>query len=83
MRYTLARLTLFAGAFVSVWAIGWSWLVWDEMTVLWTVLVALVLSSLASLVLLRGLRADLAEHVEGRARRVAATLDESRRVEDD
>lgn len=80
--YTLARVALFGVVFALVWAVGATWLVWDQVTVLWTALVALVLSSLAALVLLRRLRADLARHVEARARRVAGSIEQSRRSED-
>ncbi len=83
VRYTLARLLLFAAAFGAVWALGWYWLVWDELTVLWTALVALAISGVASYWLLGGMRSDLAADVEQRARRVAARIDESRRAEDD
>jgi hypothetical protein len=82
VRYTLARLLLFAVAFGLVWTVGMRWLVWDELTLLWTTLVALVLSGVASYWLLGGLRDALARDVEARARRVAARIDESRRAED-
>lgn len=82
MRYTLARLALFAGAFALVWLVGGTWLVWDEVSVLWTALIALVISALASFVLLRGLRADLAERLHAGTARMNNRLDESRRSED-
>jgi hypothetical protein len=83
VRYTLARLGLFAAAFGLVWALGGYWLVWDRLTVLWTALVALAMSGVVSFWLLGGLRSQLASDVEERARRVAARIDESRRAEDD
>ena len=61
LRYTLARLALFAAAFGLVWLVGGTWLVWDLVSVLWTALVALAVSAIASFVLLRGLRDELAE----------------------
>ena len=82
VRYTLARVLLFAAMFGLVWAVGFLWLTWDQLTVLWTALVALALSGLASYWLLGGLRADLARDVEARAHRMAARLDESKRAED-
>ena len=82
MRYTLARLALFAGVFALVWLVGGTWLVWDEASVLWTALIALVISALASFVLLRGLRADLAERLHAGTARMNNRLDESRRSED-
>jgi hypothetical protein len=83
VRYSLARLGLFAAAFGLVWALGGYWLVWDQLTVLWTALVALAMSGVVSFWLLGGLRSQLASDVEERARRVAARIDESRRAEDD
>lgn len=82
VRYTAARLGLFAIAFGLIWAVGWGWLVWDAQTVLSTALVALVVSAIASWLLLRRLRADLSAHVEGRARRLASAFEQSRRAED-
>jgi hypothetical protein len=66
-----------------VWAVGFAWLTWDMLTALWTALVALAVSGIASFWLLGGLRDDLAKDVEARARRMATRLDESRRAEDD
>lgn len=83
LRYTLARLGLFVLAFALVWAVGGAWLVWDETTVLWTALLALGLSAVASFVLLGRLRGEMAERVQQRAQRVARAIDESRRAEDD
>ncbi|MBA3720341.1 MAG: DUF4229 domain-containing protein [Nocardioidaceae bacterium] len=82
LRYTLARLALFAAAFGLVWLVGGAWLVWDQVSVLWTALVALALSAVASFVLLRGMRAELAERLHGGAARMSDRLDESRRSED-
>ena len=82
LRYTLARLVLFAAAFGLVWLVGGTWLVWDQLSVLWTALVALVVSAVASFVLLRGLRAELAERLHGGASRMSERLEESRRSED-
>lgn len=83
VRYTLARLGLFVASFGLVWAVGSPWLVWDESSVLWTVLLALVVSAAASLALLGRLRDELAEHVQRRAHRAVTAMDRSRRSEDD
>jgi len=82
VRYTLARLALFALAFGLLWGAGWSFLVWDEVSVLSTALVALALSGIASWFLLQRLRDELSTHVAGRAARVAGAIEESRRAED-
>lgn len=82
VRYTLARLGLFAVAFGLVWAVGSPWLVWDGFTVAATALIAMALSAVASWFLLRRLRDELSAHVAGRAHRVASAIEESRRAED-
>ncbi len=83
VRYTGARVGLFLAAFGVVWAVGGAWLSWDQLTVLWTALVALAVSAIASYWLLSGLRDDLAHEVDGRARRIAHRFEESRRAEDE
>ena len=82
VRYTLARALLFAVAFCLVWAVGFRWLVWDQLTILWTALIALTVSAFASYWLLGSIRDDLARDVEQRARRMGTRVDESRRAED-
>jgi hypothetical protein len=83
VRYTLARMLLFAVSFGVVWLVGFDWLTWDLLTVLWTAMVALAVSGIASWWLLGKLRDDLATDVEARARRMTERLDRSRRAEDD
>jgi hypothetical protein len=83
VRYTLARMLLFAVSFGVVWLVGFGWLTWDLLTVLWTAMVALAVSGIASWWLLGTLRDDLATDVEARARRMTERLDRSRRAEDD
>ncbi|MBA2456814.1 MAG: DUF4229 domain-containing protein [Nocardioidaceae bacterium] len=80
--YTLARLGLFLGAFGVLWAVGQ--LFWARTTanLLWMVLVALVVSALASLVLLRGLRDALARDIAARAERMSGRLEAARTKED-
>ena len=83
VRYTLARMLLFVVSFGLVWLVGFGWLTWDLLTVLWTAMVALAVSGIASWWLLGRLRDDLATDVEARARRMTERLDRSRRAEDD
>ena len=83
VRYTLARMLLFVVSFGLVWLVGFGWLTWDLLTVLWTAMVALAVSGIASWWLLGTLRDDLATDVEARARRMTERLDRSRRAEDD
>ncbi len=80
--YTLARMAVFGVAFGLVWAVGFSWLTWDQLTVLWTALVALAVSAVVSYWLLAGLRDRLARDVDSRARRIADRFEEARRAED-
>lgn len=82
VRYTLARLALFVIAFGLVWLVAFNWIAWTEVTILWTALIALVLSAVASIVLLRGMRDELAQQVQGRAERMSQRIEESRRAED-
>ena len=81
--YTLARLALFGVAFGVVWLVASRWLDWNQITVLWTALIAAVVSAIASWLLLGRLRDAVATEVEGRAKRVAAAFNASRRAEDD
>lgn len=80
--YTAARLGLFVAAFALVWLVAFSWLEWNDVTALWTALIALVVSSVASLLLLGGIRARFASQVQTRAERMAQRVDEARRAED-
>lgn len=80
--YTLARLGVFAAVFGLIWAVGFRWLAWDQLSVLWTALVALAVSAVVSYWLLAGLRDRLARDVDSRARRIADRFEESRRAED-
>ncbi|MDQ4085984.1 MAG: DUF4229 domain-containing protein [Actinomycetota bacterium] len=80
--YTLARVLLFAAAWALVWLVASVWLQWSSVTALWTALLAMVVSSLASLFLLRGLRQQLAVRVQGGAQRAQQRYDASKRKED-
>ena len=70
--YTLSRLGLFLGAYAIV--VGVYLLVsgGSSVPLLWPVIVAAVLSSVASVTMLRGQRERFAASVEQRARRAAA-----------
>jgi membrane protein implicated in regulation of membrane protease activity len=80
--YTLARALLFAVAWALVWAVARIWLGWSTVTALWTALLAMAVSSVVSLWLLRGLRQRLALHVQGRAERMQARYEAAKRKED-
>lgn len=80
--YTLARFGLFLAAFGLVWLVAFSWLEWNSINVLWTMLIALVISAAAGIVLLRRLRERLAGRVQDRAERMSQRFEESRSAED-
>ncbi|MFY0408520.1 DUF4229 domain-containing protein [Solicola sp. PLA-1-18] len=83
IRYTLARLGLFLVAFALVWGVclllGYRW---TSITALWTALIALSVSAVASFALLGNLRNEVAARVQVRAERMTERIEESRRAED-
>lgn len=81
--YTAARLLIFVAIYGLIWVSFGRWLEeYNSVTGLWTALIALLVSSVVSLVVLRPLRDKLAVQVEDRARRAKTAFDERRRVED-
>ncbi|MFS3129768.1 DUF4229 domain-containing protein [Nocardioides sp. Bht2] len=79
--YTLMRLGLLVGAFavvVGVWSIFA-----DDVPVLWAVVLAFLISGIASFFVLNPQRERFAAKVEGRAARAAARFEERRAKEDD
>jgi uncharacterized membrane protein YvlD (DUF360 family) len=82
LTYTLARLGLFVAAYVLVWLVASIWLDFSQITNLWVMLIALVVSAIASLVLLGGLRQKLALSVHERAERMTKRIEDSRSAED-
>lgn len=80
--YTSARLLLFAATWALVWLVASFWLEWNSVTALWTALIALVVSAVASLWLLRGLRERLAQRVQSRAEQVQQRYESAKRRED-
>jgi membrane protein implicated in regulation of membrane protease activity len=84
--YTLARIGLFVGVFLLIWLLIFTWVAWSTVSLLWTVLVAAVLSSIASIFVLRRPRERFAVVIEQRASRmttrIGTRVEESRRKED-
>lgn len=80
--YTLARVLMFAVAWALVWLVASVWLEWSAVTALWTALVAMAVSSVASLFLLRGVRDRLAARVQERAGRIQSRYEAAKRRED-
>jgi hypothetical protein len=80
--YTVARFGLFLGAFGLIWLVAGFFLPWNGRNIAWTGVLALVVSAVASIYLLRGLRDELARTVRSRADEVSARLERSRGKED-
>jgi hypothetical protein len=81
--YTLARLALFAASYGLIWLIFGRWLAWDAVSALYTALIAMVVSSIVALAVLRSMRGRLAEQVAMRADRAKAAYEARSRAEDD
>jgi uncharacterized membrane protein len=78
--YTVLRLLLFAGTAAVVFGI---WLaVTGSANVMWVLIIALVVSGIASYTLLGHQRSALAQHVDERARRASSKFEELRAKED-
>ena len=78
--YTALRAGLFVGAFCLVAGV---WLlVADTVDVLWIIVIAFLISGIASYVLLERQRAAFAAKVEGRAGRISQRFEEMRAKED-
>jgi hypothetical protein len=82
LTYTAARIALFAVTFGIVWGIASIFFESGNTFSLLVLLVALILSSVASIFLLADLRNKLALNVQQRAERMTQRLEESRRAED-
>lgn len=81
--YTAARIGLFALTWVVVSTVASYWLDWSMVTLLWTALIALAVSAVLSLWLLRPLRDRLAADVHARASRARRRFEDSRAREDE
>ncbi|TCM51702.1 uncharacterized protein DUF4229 [Kribbella orskensis] len=76
--YTGLRLALFAACFAVLWFALNNWL-----TLFPLLLVALIVSSILSIFVLRAARDRLAGTIEQRAGRISERIEQSRRAEDD
>jgi hypothetical protein len=81
--YTLARVGIFAASYGLIWLIFGRWLDWDAVSALYTALIAMVLSSIIALTMLRSMRGRLAEQVAVRAEKAKAAYEARSRAEDD
>lgn len=80
--YTLARLGLFVASYAVVWLVASIWLNFSAIANLWVLLIALLVSAVAAMFLLGGLRQKLAQSVQDRASRMTQRIEESRSAED-
>jgi len=76
--YTGLRLALFAACFAVLWFALNNWL-----TIFPLLLIALIVSSILSIFVLRAARDRLAGTIEQRAGRISSRIEQSRRAEDD
>jgi len=80
--YTAARFGLFLATFGLIWlVVGW-FLPWTSRNIVFTGVLAVLLSAVASIYLLRGLRDDLAQSARSRAEEMTARLERARSKED-
>lgn len=80
--YTLARVALFAVTFGLIWLVVNRWLEWSAISILYTAIIAMVVSSIVSLLVLGSLRDSFAADVSQRADRLKAAYDARRAAED-
>ncbi|HYJ70550.1 MAG TPA: DUF4229 domain-containing protein [Nocardioidaceae bacterium] len=80
--YTAARFGLFLAAFGLIWLVAGFFLPWTSRNIMWTGVLAIVLSAIGSLYLLRGLRDRFAQVARARAEEMTARLERARSKED-
>lgn len=81
--YTAARLGLFVVAYAAIIGIYLAVSDGGEVPVFWPLLLAVIVSAIASAVLLRAQRERFAQAVERRAQRMSARIEQSRSKEDE
>ena len=81
--YTLARVGLFGVAFGLIWLALFNWVSWTYAALLWTVLLAAIISAVASIFVLRSLREHFASEVAARAERMSQRIEAARSAEDE
>ncbi len=80
--YTVARIGIFVGSYVVVAGVYLLVTGSDKLPLLWPILVAAVLSAIASYYLLRGPRERFAQRVETRAQAASRRFEQVRAKED-
>jgi ABC-type bacteriocin/lantibiotic exporter with double-glycine peptidase domain len=81
--YTLARVGLFAVAFGIIWLVLFSWVSWTYGSLLWTVMLAAIISAIASIFVLRSLRERFGSEIAARAERMSKRIEAARSAEDE
>jgi hypothetical protein len=82
MLYSLARFGLFVAAFVLIWLVASRWVEWNTPSMLAIAVLAMIVSAIASLLLLGRLRDQFAATLAQRAAAMRSNVDRSRRKED-
>ena len=82
VRYTLARLGFFVVAFVVLGGLSTIWLEWNAVTGLWVALISLVISAIAALIFLRGMRDEVALSLKARSDKMHERFEAARSAED-
>lgn len=77
--YTLLRVGLFIGSFAIVFGI---WFIFDDVPVLWVVVIAFIVSGVGSYFILERQREEFAAKVESRAAKASQRFEEQRSKED-
>jgi tetrahydromethanopterin S-methyltransferase subunit C len=81
--YTAARIGLFAVVYGVIWLIFGRWIEWNALSALYTAIIAMVISAVVAIWVLRGMREQLAVQVEQRASRAKSAFEARRSAEDD
>lgn len=80
--YTFARLGVFLSCYLATWLVATIWFESLMFLNLWVLLIALIVSSIISVIALAPLRGRLASALEHRATSINQRIEESRRAED-
>jgi hypothetical protein len=81
--YTGARIGLFLACYGLIWLVFGRWIGWSSISALYTALIAMAVSSVIALVVLRSLRGELSTEIAGRAGRAKQAFDDRKSAEDD
>ncbi len=80
--YTLARAAIFAAVFGLLWVILYRQVEWNSVSILYTALIAMVISAVIAMLALRSLRDKLALEIAERSARTKRAFEARRAAED-